>query len=93
MRFRVLAELARLEEELGRTAAAAGRSLGSFGASDSLGVPADFREALAFAVLGARLAVGEPSSGQAVTGARPGRVLGKWSPAVVGSPLGPSAGP
>lgn len=85
--------MARLEEELGRTAAAAGRSLGSFGASDSLGVPADFREALAFAVLGARLAVGEPSSGQAVTGARPGRVLGKWSPAVVGSPLGPSAGP
>lgn len=48
--------------------------------TDALGVDADAREALAFAALGARFAVGEPSTSPAATGAAPGRVLGKWSP-------------
>lgn len=42
-----------------------------------LGVDPDAREGLVFAVLGARCALGVPSTAPAVTGARPGRVLGK----------------
>jgi anhydro-N-acetylmuramic acid kinase len=42
------------------------------------GVDPDAREALVFAVLGARCALGLPST-DAVTGAAPGRVLGKLS--------------
>lgn len=69
-----------LEQELTAQLAAQGAHLKGFGPSDSHGVPADFREAMAFAVLGARLAVGEASTRKDVTGASPGRVLGKWSP-------------
>lgn len=51
--------------------------------SDRFGVPADDREAMAFAALGARLAVGEASA-STLSGLRasvPGpRILGKWSP-------------
>ena len=81
-----------LEEELEARARAGGARLASFGASDSLGVPADFREGMAFAVLGARLAVGEASTHPAVTGARAGRVLGKWSPGAQGT-VSPWDGP
>ena len=68
-----------IEEELRTQLSPLGSRLSGFGPSDRHGVPADFREALAFAVLGARLAVGESSSRPEVTGARWGRVLGKWS--------------
>lgn len=50
----------------------------------SLGIDPDAREALAFAALGARFAVGEPSTSPEATGALAGRVLGKWSPAPAG---------
>ena len=77
--------MAALEEELDSQLGAAGARLGGFGTSDRFGVSADFREALAFAVLGARLAIGEPSSRAGVTGALSGRVLGKWSPGLPGA--------
>lgn len=44
------------------------------------GVDADAREALCFAVLAARCVLGEPSTLAGVTGAVPGRLLGKLSP-------------
>lgn len=43
------------------------------------GVDPKAREALVFAVLGARCALGLPSTRTGATGAREGRVLGKWS--------------
>jgi len=46
-------------------------------ASSCLGVDPDAREALVFAVLGARCALGLPSTRSSVTGAREGRVLGR----------------
>lgn len=45
-----------------------------------LGVDPDAREALVFAALGVRLALGEPSTDPEITGARAGRILGKLSP-------------
>ncbi len=45
------------------------------------GVPPKAREALVFAVLAARFAAGEPVTLRSVTGAAPGRLLGKLSPA------------
>jgi len=50
--------------------------------SDTVGVAPDGREALVFAVLGVRCLLGEPSTQPGATGARPGRVLGKfcWPP-------------
>lgn len=75
-----------LERELSAGLAARGARLKGFGPSDRYGVAPDFREALAFAVLGARLAVGEPSSRPEVTGASGGRVLGKWSRGAPGAP-------
>lgn len=68
-----------IEEELQAQLQSRGGRLSGFGPSDRHGVPSDFREALAFAVLGARLAVGEVSSRPEVTGALGGRILGKWS--------------
>ena len=60
------------------------RLAGPAAPSDRFGVPADDREAMAFAALGARLAVGEASA-STLFGLRssvpPPRVLGKWSPA------------
>lgn len=53
--------------------------------SAALGVDPDAREALVFAVLGARAALGLPSTLEGATGAERGRVLGKLSP---GAPLG-----
>ena len=47
--------------------------------SAALGVDPDAREALVFAVLGARCALGVPSTRTGATGAAPGRVLGKLS--------------
>ena len=47
--------------------------------SDEAGVDPKAREALVFAVLGARCALGIPSTHAGATGARPGRVLGKMS--------------
>jgi anhydro-N-acetylmuramic acid kinase len=49
------------------------------GTSDQVGVDPKAREALVFAVLGARCALGIPSTHTGATGARPGRVLGKLS--------------
>lgn len=49
--------------------------------SAAAGVDPDAREALVFAVLGARCALGIPSTSPASTGAAPGRVLGKLSAA------------
>jgi anhydro-N-acetylmuramic acid kinase len=57
-----------------------GVELASMGSSAAFGVPPDGREALAFAALGARFIVGEPSSSTVATGALGGRVLGKWTP-------------
>lgn len=76
---------AALEEELSRALprARAGMTLAGVHASDRFGVSVDGREALAFAVLGARLVIGEPSTSPAATRALGGRVLGKWSPPVV----------
>ena len=48
-------------------------------ASDAYGVPVDAREALVFAVLGARCALGIASTDRRATGAGAGRVLGKLS--------------
>jgi anhydro-N-acetylmuramic acid kinase len=45
-----------------------------------VGVDPKAREALVFAVLGARCALGIPSTHPGATGARAGRVLGKLSP-------------
>ncbi len=45
------------------------------------GVDPDLREALVFAALAARHVLSRPSTAVEATGARPGRVLGKWSPA------------
>jgi len=100
-----------LEAALGAALAARGGGVVTgFGTTEALGVPPDAREALAFAALGARLAIGEPSTAptppqgddpgapggaaegapeaaaqvrRGPTGALPGRVLGKWSPAAV----------
>lgn len=49
--------------------------------SAECGIDPDAREALVFAVLGAALALEIPLSHPGATGARPGRVLGKLSPA------------
>ncbi len=68
-----------IEEELRAQLEPLGSPLTGFGPSNRHGVPSDYREALAFAVLGARLAIGESSSRPEVTGALGGRVLGKWS--------------
>lgn len=56
--------------------------------SDAVGVPADAREALVFAVLAARCVLGIPVTNPVATGARAGRVLGKISRGTV---LDPSA--
>lgn len=49
--------------------------------SADFGVDPDAREALVFAVLGARFVLGHPVTRPSATGARAGRVLGKFSPA------------
>ena len=49
--------------------------------SADFGVDPDAREALVFAVLGARFVLGHPVTRSSATGARPGRLLGKFSPA------------
>lgn len=46
----------------------------------SLGLDPDLREAAVFAALAARHVLGEGCTAPSATGARPGRVLGKWSP-------------
>ncbi len=48
--------------------------------SRAAGLDPDAREALVFAALGVRAALGEPSTRPGATGAAPGRVLGKISP-------------
>lgn len=50
-------------------------------ASDDCGVPADAREGLVFALLGACCALGIARTRRSVTGATAGRILGKLSPA------------
>ena len=51
--------------------------------SDALGVPAEAREAMAFAILAHRTVLGLPSSWPGITGVRHPIVLGKLSfPAV-----------
>ena len=60
-----------------------GVELLSMGSSEAHGVPPDGREALAFAALGARFLVGEPSTSPSATGAQGGRILGKWTPSHV----------
>ena len=75
---------AALDDELGSRGLGTPRGAGDsrrWVPTSALGVDPDAREALAFAALGARFAVGEPSTTPAATGAAPGRVLGKWSPA------------
>lgn len=52
--------------------------------SQQVGVDPDAREALVFAVLGARLVAGEPVTRPAVTGAREGRILGILTPGPLG---------
>lgn len=47
--------------------------------TDSCGVDPDAREALAFAMLARRCALGQPSTRPGATGAKPGSVLGKLS--------------
>jgi len=74
-----------LREEIDHELAALGATCASSGSSDLHGVSVDHREALAFAALGVRLALGEPSTVPETTGAAPGRVLGKWSPAAMGA--------
>lgn len=74
---------AALDDELGRRGLGTPREAGGprrWTPTSTLGVDPDAREALAFAALGARFAVGEASTSPAATGALPGRVLGKWSP-------------
>ena len=51
--------------------------------SSDFGVDPDAREALVFAVLGARFILGHPVTRPSATGARAGRVLGKFSPAPI----------
>ncbi|MEO2095235.1 MAG: anhydro-N-acetylmuramic acid kinase [bacterium] len=51
--------------------------------SQTAGVDPDAREALVFATLAARCVLGQATSAPSATGAAPGRVLGKISPAVV----------
>ena len=58
-------------------AALAARTGLAVSSTAELGVDPDAREALVFAVLGARLALALPSTDPAATGARRGRVLGK----------------
>lgn len=60
--------------------ALARRSRRPVASSDAVGVPPDAREGLVFALLGARCALGIPSTRPSVTGARAGRILGKLSP-------------
>lgn len=72
-----------LRGSLGSSHAGRGREIAFFGTSEAAGVPPDGREALAFAALGARFLIGEPSTSTAATGAHPGRILGKWSPGPV----------
>ena len=55
--------------------------------SADFGVDPDAREALVFAVLGARCVLGLASTRRDVTGALPGRILGKLSQPPLASPL------
>ncbi|MFT5735296.1 MAG: anhydro-N-acetylmuramic acid kinase [Planctomycetota bacterium] len=75
--------MAALEGSVGREMGARGVKVASFGPSDGAGIPPDGREAMAFAALGARFLLGEPSTSQEATGAAAGRILGKWSPGPV----------
>lgn len=50
--------------------------------SAEFGVDPNLREALVFAALAARFALGEGSTAPSATGAAPGRILGKWSPGI-----------
>lgn len=60
--------------------AALGRTCGvPVASTEELGVDPDAREALVFAILAARCAVGEPVTRTSATGAAAGRVLGKIS--------------
>ena len=61
-------------------AALAARSPGPVRSSGEVGVDPDAREALVFAVLGARALLGEPVTRSQATGAVAGRCLGKLSP-------------
>ncbi|MFN0243867.1 MAG: anhydro-N-acetylmuramic acid kinase [Planctomycetota bacterium] len=54
-------------------------------ASDDLGVPADAREGLVFAILAARCVLGRPVTRTTATGARAGRMLGKISLSALGT--------
>ena len=72
--------MAELERSLRSELGGLGVDLASIGSSERYGVPPDGREALAFAALGARFLVGEPSTSRSATGALGGRVLGKWTP-------------
>lgn len=91
---RNLALMGALHGEIRAALGRKGIELGTFGSSDGRGVPADFREAMAFAVLGIRLARGESSTRRGTTGAASGRILGKWSPGpsdrglALGAPMG-----
>jgi anhydro-N-acetylmuramic acid kinase len=58
------------------------RSRAPVASSADFGVDPDAREALVFAVLGARFVLGLPSTQPAATQALAGRILGKFSPAV-----------
>ncbi|MEE2941646.1 MAG: anhydro-N-acetylmuramic acid kinase, partial [Planctomycetota bacterium] len=87
---------AALDDELGRRGLGAPLDIASprrWTPTSALGVDPDAREALAFAALGARFAVGEPSTSPAATGALAGRVLGKWSPGPAGAVEVPGARP
>lgn len=79
---RMLMEELEAEIQLAAGGSLAGPEVASLSHSAAFGVPPDAREALAFAALGVRLAVGEPSTMPSVTGASAGRPLGKWSPSV-----------
>ncbi|MEO6710834.1 MAG: anhydro-N-acetylmuramic acid kinase [Planctomycetota bacterium] len=59
------------------------RSRAPLASSADFGVDPDAREALVFAVLGARCVLGQASTRASATGARAGRVLGKFSPASI----------
>lgn len=61
-------------------------------ASERHGVDPDQREALAFALLARRCILGVPSTLPAATGAAPGRILGKISPAPIGNGIGAPGG-
>ena len=58
------------------------RSRAPVASSADFGVDPDAREALVFAVLGASFVLGIPLTRPSVTGARVGRILGKYSPGV-----------